>query len=272
MPERLGRPAAFFDLDKTILAKSSALAFSKPLYNEGLLSTRSVLRSAIGQLLFATQGADHQRLEKMRDEIAATVAGWDVEIVRQTINDALGKVIDPMIHAEALELIADHQRRGHDVIILSASGAEMVRPIGRALGVDHVIATEMEIEDGRFTGEITFFAHGPNKALAMEELAREKGYDLSASWAYTDSITDLAMLEAVGHPRVVNPDKALRTVALERDWPISEFRRPVALTPRTIERTPVRIGLAAAAVGTLAVAGVVARNAIRRDLGSKSTS
>lgn len=261
------RPAAFFDLDKTIIAKSSTLAFSKPFFAEGLLSRRTVLRSAYAQFIFAASGADHDRLAKMRDAIAAMVTGWDVATVRQAIDEALHDVIDPMIHAEAIELIRQHQSEGHDVIIISASGAEMVNPIGQKLGVDHVIATEMSILDGKFTGEITFYAYGPNKAAAMREMADRYGYNLAASFAYSDSETDIPMLEAVGHPFAVNPDKVLRRKAAAEDWPILEFSRPVALSSHLrLDSRAARLTATAAALGTLAVVGVVISAVRRRDL------
>lgn len=165
------RPAAFFDLDKTIIAKSSALAFSRPFYAKGLLSRRTVLRSGIAQFMFALNGADHDRLSLIRDEISRMVTGWDVDTVNATIEETLHEIIDPMIHAEAVELIAMHREQGLPIVIVSASGEVMVEPIGRRLGVDHVIATQMSVIDNKFSGEITFYAYGDNKAEAMRELA-----------------------------------------------------------------------------------------------------
>ena len=146
------RPAAFFDLDKTIIAKSSALAFSKPFYNKGLLSKRSVLRSGFAQFMFALNGADHDKLAAIRDEISRMVAGWDVGVVHQTINETLHEIIEPMIFAEAIEIIEMHRAQGLPIVIVSASGQPMVDPIGVRLGADHVIATQMSVLDDKFTG------------------------------------------------------------------------------------------------------------------------
>src|SRR3712207_5315095 len=145
-----GRPAAFFDLDKTIIAKSSALAFSKPFYAGGLINRRSVLRSAYAQFVFPVGGADHDQMEKMRAYLSQMVTGWNVETVREIVSDTLHNVVDPMVYDEAVSLIEDHQLAGRDVIIVSASGAEMVEPIGELLGVDAVIASRLTIEDGRY--------------------------------------------------------------------------------------------------------------------------
>jgi len=248
------RPAAFFDLDKTIIAKSSALAFSKPFYEGGLINRRSVLRSAYAQFVFHIGGADHDQMEKMRQFLSQMVSGWPVDTVREIVADTLHNIVDPLVYDEAVSLIEDHQLAGRDVIIVSASGAEMVQPIGEMLGVDAVIASQMGIEDGRYTGEIDFYAYAENKAAAIVEMAKQRGYDLSRSFAYSDSITDLHMLEVVGHPFAVNPDKELRRQALANGWPILVFSRPVALGARM--RLPQnRSALAALAAGTAVVVG-----------------
>jgi HAD superfamily hydrolase (TIGR01490 family) len=260
-----GRPAAFFDLDKTIIAKSSALAFSRSFYAGGLINRRSVLRSAYAQFVFAVGGADHDQMEKMRAYLSQMVTGWNVDTVRDIVADTLHNIVDPMVYDEAVTLIEDHQLAGRDVIIVSASGAEMVEPIGELLGVDAVIATRLAIEDGRYTGDIEYYAYGENKARAIEELAELRGYDLSRSFAYSDSITDVHMLEVVGHPHAVNPDKELRRTAKDRGWPVLSFDRPVELRARV--RLPEGRGtLAALAAGTAVVVGSAIYLGARRRL------
>lgn len=252
------RSAAFFDLDKTIIARSSTLAFSKPFFHGGLLTRRAVLRSAYANFMFAVSGADHDQLEKMRAYLTQMIAGWDVQTVRQVVAETLHTIIEPLVFDEAVQLIRQHQVAGLDVVIVSASGSEVVEPVGAMLGVDHVIATRLAETDGRYTGEVEFYAYGPHKATAMRELAAERGYDLSTSYAYSDSETDTPMLEAVGHPFAVNPDKTLRALATENDWPILTFNRPVSLRSRLGLDTPVGIAAVAAtaagAAGTLAAA------------------
>jgi HAD superfamily hydrolase (TIGR01490 family) len=261
---RRGRPAAFFDLDKTIIAKSSTLAFSRSFYAGGLISRGSVLRSAYAQFVYLVGGADHDQMEKMREFLSDLSTGWDVQTVRDIVADTLHHIVDPLVYDEAVSLIEEHQLEGRDVVIVSASGAEVVEPIGEMLGADGVIATRMEIEDGRYTGQIGFYAYAENKATAIEELAREKGYDLSRSYAYSDSMTDVHMLEIVGHPYAVNPDKELRKIAAARGWPVLWFSRPVALTRRMRLPSP-RPALAAIALGTaVSVGGAVYLAARRR--------
>jgi HAD superfamily hydrolase (TIGR01490 family) len=249
-----GRPAAFFDLDKTVIAKSSALAFSRPFYAGGLINRRSVLRSSYAQFVYLLGGADHDQMEKMREFLSRMVTGWPVDTVREIVADTLHNVVEPLVYDEAVSLIEDHHLAGRDVIIVSASGTEMVEPIGELLGVDAVIATRMAVADGRNTGGIDFYAYAENKATAMQQLAEDRGYDLARSFAYSDSVTDVHMLEAVGHPHAVNPDKELRRIAREREWPILVFDRPVALRARM--RLPESRGtMAALAAGTAMVVG-----------------
>jgi len=251
---RPARSAAFFDLDKTIIARSSTLAFSKPFFDGGLLSRRAVLRSAYAQFVFAISGADDDQLEKMRAYLTNMVTGWDVEVVRQSVAETLHTIIDPLVYDEAVHLIEQHREEGRDIIIVSASGAEVVEPIGAMLGADYVIATKLGENDGRYTGEIEFYAHGGNKAKAMQALAAERGYDLAESYAYSDSETDAPMLSVVGHPFAVNPDKSLRKIATENHWPILTFARPVALRPRLNLSTPAGKIAAASAIAGAVVA------------------
>ncbi len=245
--------AAFFDLDKTILAKSSSLAFAKPLYDGGLIGRSAVLKSAYAQFVFLTSGADHDQMEQMRAYLQALCKGWPVDQVRQIVADTLDQVVDPIVFSEAVDLIAGHQEAGRDVIVISSSGTEIVEPICDRLGVDRAVGTQMVIDDeGRYTGDILFYAYGENKAAAIRALSEESGYDLSESYAYTDSATDLPMLEAVGHPRAVNPDDELRVIAEERGWPILDFERPEAIVAARAERAR-KAGAAGGAAAAVAL-------------------
>ncbi|MYS79511.1 HAD family hydrolase [Embleya scabrispora] len=249
------RTAAFFDLDKTIIARSSALAFSRSFYHGGLINRRSVLKSAYAQFVFLVGGADHDQMERMREYLSALCRGWDVQQVREIVAETLHDMIDPIIYDEAASLIEEHHAAGRDVVIVSSSGAEVVEPIGDMLGADRVVATRMVVEDGRYSGAIDFYAYGPNKAAAVKELARTEGYDLTSCYAYSDSITDLPMLLEVGHPYAVNPDRGLRREATGRGWPVLVFSRPVALRQRVPSLSvPSRPVLAATAIGAGATA------------------
>jgi HAD superfamily hydrolase (TIGR01490 family) len=254
----VGRSAAFFDLDKTVIAKSSALAFGRPFYRDGLMRRRDVIKGAYAQLMFRIGGGtDEQTMARTRDYLAALCTGWRVEQVSQIVEEALQELIHPYVYAEAALLIAEHQAAGRDVVLVSTSGEEMVRPIGALLGIDEVIATRMVVEDGRYTGAVAFYAAGPNKAAAVRELAKERGYDLDLSYAYSDSITDAPLLHAVGRPTVVNPDRALRRLALDNGWPMLEFRHPIPLSRRLRQRPAVPVVAAAVGLGVGVAIGLV---------------
>lgn len=252
----MGRSAAFFDLDKTVIAKSSALAFGRPFYRDGLISRRDVVKAAYAQLMFRLGGADDQTMARIRDYLAELCKGWPVDQVRQIVAETLHELINPYVYAEAAVLIAEHQAADRDVVLVSASGEEMVRPIGELLGVTDVIATRMTIEDGRYTGEVEFYAAGPAKVDAVRRLAEQRGYDLAESYAYSDSVSDVPMLECVGHPSAVNPDRGLRKIATERTWPMLEFRNPIPLGRRLRDRPAVPVAAAAIGVGVGVAIGI----------------
>jgi HAD superfamily hydrolase (TIGR01490 family) len=226
-----GTAAAFFDLDKTIISRSSTLAFAPSFYRHGLITRAEAMRGACAQLIFRLGGADHQRTERLRSQVSQLCRGWPADRVGEIVTRYLEELIVPHVYAEARALLAGHRDAGQDVIIVSASGQEMVAPIGALLGASSIIATRMHVSEGRYTGEIDFYAYGEAKASRLRELASERGYWLPACFAYSDSVTDLPMLEAVGHPHAVNPDRALRKIARERCWPVLAFGGRSAAPP-----------------------------------------
>jgi HAD superfamily hydrolase (TIGR01490 family) len=186
---------------------------------------------------------------RIRDYLAELCKGWPVEQVSQIVTETLHELINPYVYAEAAALIEEHRIAGRDVVLVSASGEEMVRPIGELLGVTDVIATRMVVQDGRYTGEIEFYAAGPAKVDAVKSLAYRRGYDLDSSYAYSDSATDVPLLESVGNPSAVNPDRALRRIAVDHGWPVLEFRHPIPLGRRLRDRPAVPVAAAAIGVG-----------------------
>lgn len=255
-PANGARTAAFFDLDKTVIAKSSTLAFSRPFFQEGLINRRAVLKSAYAQFVFMLAGADADQMDRMRAHITALCEGWDVGQVRAIVDETLHDIVDPLVYQEATDLISEHKSEGHDVVVVSASGAEIVTPIASMVGATHSVGTRMVVADGRYTGEIEFYCYGENKAVAVAELARQHGYDLAECYAYSDSVTDLPLLEAVGHPTVVNPDRGLRKVAAQRGWPVLTFSDPVSLRARFPTPSGTAVAATAIGLGAVAAAGV----------------
>jgi HAD superfamily hydrolase (TIGR01490 family) len=262
--------AAFFDLDKTVVSKSSSLALSRPFYRAGLVTRSQLLRGAYAQLIYLMIGADEKRMERAKDGMLALTKGWDKDEVDAVVREALEEVVDPYIYQEALDLIALHKAQGRKVYIVSSSPEGVVRPLAERLGADDVIATRAEVVDGKFTGKLEFYAYREKKAQALHEVEKNEGIDLGGSYAYSDSITDLPMLEAVGNPVAVNPDRELRKIAQQRGWKIRDFRRPVRLRQRFIpDRRPspvaVLVGAAmlAAVVGWIYLRGRLGRTARR---------
>ena len=251
-----GMEAAFFDLDKTVIAKASMAAFSRPLYHAGMISPWLAGRAVWGQFVFHLFGANEERMRKVRESALRVTRGWEQARINSIVRETLIDVIEPIVYDEALDLIRVHQAAGRRVFIISASPEEIVAPLARYLGVDEAIATRAELDDqGRYTGEVEFYAYGPQKAEAIRQIADLEGIDLERSFAYSDSITDLPMLEAVGTPVVVNPDRELLRHAQANDWEIRKFVRGVPLRERVPLPPP---GVAATAGGVaLASAGAI---------------
>jgi HAD superfamily hydrolase (TIGR01490 family) len=257
--------AAFFDLDKTVIARASMVAFGRPLYRAGLISRWIVLRALYGQLVYLYLGADEQRMTRMRESVLRLTKGWDQAHVSRVVRETLEEVIEPIVYDEALELIRDHQAAGRRVFIVSASPEEIVAPLARYLGVDDVIATRSRLDDeGRYSGEVEFYAYGPHKAEAMAQIAERDGIDLGRSYAYSDSATDVPMLEAVGNPVVVNPDRELLRVARARAWEVRLFEHRVPLRDR-VAMPPAGPTAAVGGGVAAAVAGVVVWWLMRRE-------
>ncbi|HEX9065743.1 MAG TPA: HAD family hydrolase [Streptosporangiaceae bacterium] len=218
-----GTTAAFFDLDKTIISRSSTLAFAPSFYRHGLITRSQAARGALAQIRYRTGGAGHSQMERIKQQLTSACRGWPAERVAEIVTANLTATIAPIIYQQARLLLDDHKSAGRDVFIVSTAGQEMVGPIAAMLGVGGVIATRMRLAEGRYTGEVDFYAYGEGKAEQIRRLAGERGYDLGTCYAYSDSHTDLPMLEAVGYPHAVNPDRALRRVALARGWPVLTF-------------------------------------------------
>jgi HAD superfamily hydrolase (TIGR01490 family) len=251
--------AAFFDLDKTVIARASMAAFGHHFYRGGLISRTTVVRVMATQLVYLHLGASEQKLDRIRESVLRMTRGWDQSKVSRIVRETLDDVVEPIIYAEALELLEHHQRAGRRVYIVSASPEEIVAPLAEYLGVDGVIASRAVVDlDGRYTGEMDFYAYGPFKAQAMRDVAEREGIDLESSYAYSDSYTDVPMLEAVGHPVVVNPDRVLARLARDRGWEVRQFSRPVRLRDRmpvpNLPTAAALTGVALAATGAALLA------------------
>jgi HAD superfamily hydrolase (TIGR01490 family) len=251
--------AAFFDLDKTVIAKASMVAFGRPLLDAGMINRRLLVRALWSHMVFEVLGADEARMLKFRESALRITRGWDQARVSALVRDTLAEVVAPIVYDEALDLIREHQAAGRKVFIISASPEEIVAPLARYLGADRAIASRARLDDqGRYTGEVDFYSYGPFKAEAVREVALLEGIDLEGSFAYSDSATDLPLLEAVGHPVAVNPDRELARAARDRGWEVVRFVQGVPLRERVPMPAPaVAIGVAGGAVVVGSAAAVV---------------
>ena len=224
----------------------------KAAWRREMVPTGHFARDAVGAVLFKLRGdsGDHESVAKIRERILSAVTGsqqQDLVALNETI---LPKLLDK-VRPEAKKLLESHHRRGHATYIVSAAPVEIVEPLAGALGMTAGIGTRAVVEDGVYTGELAGpFCYGPGKVTAIAEVAHWEGYDLSRCYAYSDSASDLPMLDAVGHPVAVNPDARLGAAAAERGWPVVIFRQR---TKRVVRRTT-----AGAAIASLAGAGFAA--------------
>jgi HAD superfamily hydrolase (TIGR01490 family) len=247
--------AAFFDLDKTIIARSSTLVMGRRFLRDGLLGPSTVIKTLYAQAVYQLVGADHERMEQARTAALELTRGWEAERVERLVREALEEVIAPLAYREALDLIDEHRRAGRDVWIVSSGGEEIVEPFAQHLGIRDVIATRAGIEDGRYDGTLEFYAYAAAKATAVRQIADVRDYDLARCFAYSDSVTDLPMLSAVGTPVAVNPDRELRAAAQAMGWDIQDFVAPVGLGEPEEDTTAlskrVMAGIAGAALAAL---------------------
>jgi HAD superfamily hydrolase (TIGR01490 family) len=219
------RIAAFFDVDRTLVRGSSMLALAGPLWRAGLLPSRSVLSAAIRGLQFSAHGFSEEEIQRAVRTIGDAVRGMEAARVRRVAEQSIPRVLGPRLYAEALELIAWHRERGHLIFLVSASTHELIDKLGRIVGADGVVASEAEIDGGRYTGMVAL-CHGMAKVDALRRLAAAHRVDLEGSFAYGDGGGDIPMLQAVGHPITVNADRRLRAAADREGWRQLRFRSP----------------------------------------------
>lgn len=222
----MANAAAFFDLDRTLISGASAFPFGVEAWRQGMATSGDIARwtsEAIAFLIAGDKGGGGSM--DLRSEFLNRIKGASVSDLDNIGHAVLPKLI-ARVRPESRKLIAMHHEAGRDTWIVSASPQRIVEPLAATLGMTGAIGTDGEVVDGRFTGELDGpFIYGPGKSQAIEKLASDRGYDLKLSYAYSDSVSDLPMMEAVGHPVAVNPDSDLDTVAHERGWPIVIFAR-----------------------------------------------
>ncbi len=212
---------AFFDIDGTVLAKNSGPLYMKFLVREGRLSKLDLIRGLWWYVLYRMNMLNWER---MTEKALATTEGQSEDDMIRQCNRWFERDVKRHIRPQMVELMQWRRREGHKVVLLSAATIYLARPLGEHLCVDDYICNHLEVKDGVFTGKLVRPAcYGEGKVELAEKYAAEEGVALDSCYFYTDSITDLPLLEKVGHPVVVSPDPLLRREAKRRDWPIYDY-------------------------------------------------
>jgi HAD superfamily hydrolase (TIGR01490 family) len=218
--------AAFLDLDRTLMEGSSAFQFGRAAYKAGLMGRRQLIADAWANVRFRLRGASDQDTHALRDRISRSLEGIRARDLERLGADVLAGVL-PRIYPQMLAVAHEHQDAGRRVYIATAASQELATILAAVLALDGGIGSQFsEVVDGVYTGRPAgLFIYGRDKALAIERLASREGIDLAASYAYSDSASDLPMLRVVGHPVAVNPDRELARVAREQHWDVLRFDR-----------------------------------------------
>ena len=257
-----GPVAAFFDLDRTLIAGSSAFALATAARAMDMMPTQELLRDAITAATFKFWG-DHDKgaADNARDRILGFVRGQRQDDLL-ALNERVLPVLLGKVRPEARRLVDIHRHAGRGTYIVSAAPQEIVEPLATSLGMTGGIGTRGEVVDGVYTGELDGpFCYGEGKVEAIRQIARFEGFDLGQCYAYSDSSSDLPMLSAVGHPVAVNPDSKLERHARQHGWPVVSFSQR---TKTVIRRTIAGIASAGLAAGTFAAGVEVGTRRVRR--------
>jgi HAD superfamily hydrolase (TIGR01490 family) len=222
----MSRAAAFFDLDKTLMAGSSGMPFARVAMRHRIVSRRQLLRWGVEHLRYRLRGTTDERTTAVLREARELIAGVPARDIERMNPEVMAEVL-PRVYPQMLREVHAHQDAGRATFIVSAAGNGVVEPLAQVLGMDGGIGTKYEIdEDGAFTGRFDGpFVYGPGKVEAMEAFAAAHDIDLAESYAYSDSLSDLPMLRAVGNPVAVNPDPALAEIARGEGWETMRFER-----------------------------------------------
>lgn len=253
--------AAFFDLDKTLMAGSSGIFFARAAYETGMISRGRLVRDVYENVRFRLKGSTDDRADDVRKRVGEMIAGVRVRDLERLSPRVLAGVL-PRLYPQMLERAYAHQDAGLPVYILTAASQEMADLLARVLAFDGGLGSRSEIVDGRYTGRPAGpFNYREGKVLSMRELTDREGISLELSYAYSDSESDLPMLRAVGHAVVVNPDAMLRRIASEEGWEVIELDR---LGRRLKMLAALGAGTAAASLGRFVLdRGAGTRPAIR---------
>jgi len=221
---------AFFDVDNTILRGSSLYFLGRGMYRRGYFTKHDIANFMLANLRFRLRGEDAVELNKFQDAAQHFIAGHKVDDLENLATEVYDRYVSPALWQGTIDIANQHIANGDEVWLVTATPSEMAEFIAHRLGFTGALGTRAEIVDGVYTGRlIGSVLHGREKAKAVRELAAEQSFNLSESFAYSDSHHDIPLLEAVGNPRAINPDTLLQLRALRDHWPIHDYRRARAL-------------------------------------------
>jgi len=216
----------FFDVDKTIISENSGTLYLRSLYERGEIDWLTLVRNLGPYLQYKLNLLD---IERWTQKTMQQLKGRSERTLSREANQWFRDYVLPTIYPEAEELAHKHVEKGHVVALVSGASKFVLRPLAAHLGVKHIMHTHFEVKDGRLTGRVVQpICFGEGKIYWVQQLIEREEIDLAKSYFYSDSITDLPLLEVVGHPQVVNPDPLLYREARRRHWPVRFFRHPSA--------------------------------------------
>jgi HAD superfamily hydrolase (TIGR01490 family) len=218
------RVGAFFDMDKTLIAENSGSLYMRYRYQLGEITGLELLQGLGTYLRYKLGLLDIENWTK--DMMLQFRGQSESDLEAETLIWAREMVVET-VYPEARALVREHLDRGHVVAVVSGATRFVVRPIAQHLGIEHMLYTRLEVEDGVFTGRIIEpICFETGKIYWLQEFIEAQGIDLARSYFYSDSITDLPLLDLVGHPVVTNPDPLLYRTAVKRTWPVRIFDPP----------------------------------------------
>ena len=225
------RRVAFFDVDNTLMRGSSLFFLSKGMYQRGFFTKKDISYFVVANLRYRLSGVENKdEIAKIQSAACEFIRGHEASEIEKMGIEIYDEYVSPALWQGTIEIANEHLSQNEEVWLVTATPKDLAELIAKRLGFTGGLGTVAEVKGGKYTGKIIGqLLHGPYKAIAVRQLAAERGIDLENSYAYSDSHHDLPLLEAVGNPRVINPDALLQLHALREHWPIHDFRRARAL-------------------------------------------